>query len=238
MRFALLAGLAATVLTGSGCYLETYGDYLIEGPPLARITTSLGEFVVELNPDAAPVTVANFRSYAESGFYDGTIFHRVIAGFVVQGGGYVPGLVEKEPRSDPIVLESYNGLRNLRGTIAMARTTDPNSAQAQFFVNLVDNDSLDPTLTQPGYAVFGAVVSGMEVVDAIGAVTTAAVDDNFDAVPAEDVIIVRVSIETGEKVANPLWEAYFDSYLEGVQYEFLTLLRSTLVSTLTNEIAR
>lgn len=231
MRTAILVMLTTILFAGSGCYLESYGDFLIDGPPRARIVTSLGEFVVELNPDAAPVTVENFRRYADAGFYDGTIFHRVIAGFVVQGGGYTTGLVAKEPLFDPIVLESYNGLRNLRGTIAMARTDDPNSAQSQFFINLADNATLDPTLTQPGYAVFGAVISGMDVVDAIGNVPTRSIEGS-EGVPDPEVAILSVRIEAGEPVANPIWASYLDQYQVGVQYNLLSLLRSTVANAL------
>jgi len=155
------------------------------------IDTTLGSITVELDPDKAPLTVANFLQYVDDGFYDGTLFHRVIAEFVIQGGGYLPDMVEKETR-DPIKNEADNGLSNLRGTIAMARLSAPDSATSQFFVNLVDNTAdgdgmsdLDPGGVSPdGYAVFGKVIKGMDVVDAIAAVET----DSNDA-PVEDVII-------------------------------------------------
>jgi cyclophilin family peptidyl-prolyl cis-trans isomerase len=155
--------------------------------PQVRIKTSMGDFVVELDRTKAPVTVQNFLRYVDDNFYDGTIFHRVIAGFVIQGGGYEPGLVLKDTR-DPIASEADNGLQNLRGTIAMARTSDVNSATAQFYVNLVDNASLDHTADQAGYTVFGHVTEGMDVVDAIGAVATGS-SQGFSDVPLTDVLI-------------------------------------------------
>ncbi|HQR03672.1 MAG: peptidyl-prolyl cis-trans isomerase [Proteobacteria bacterium] len=140
--------------------------------PTAEIKTSLGAIVVEFYPDQAPVTVENFRKYAESGFYKGTIFHRVIPGFMIQGGGFLPDLKEKPTRA-PIRNESRNGLRNEAGTLAMARTGNPHSATAQFFINLVDNRSLDsPSGTGWGYAVFGRVVQGFDVVQQIAQVPT------------------------------------------------------------------
>jgi len=151
------------------------------------ISTSMGDFTVQLDPDKAPVTVQNFLQYVDDQFYDGTIFHRVIAGFVVQGGGFTPGLNEKTTRS-PIINESNNGLKNVRGSVAMARTSDPNSATAQWYVNLVDNTDLDWTATNPGYCVFGQVTSGMNVVDLIATVPTES-RNGFDDVPVTDVIL-------------------------------------------------
>jgi peptidyl-prolyl cis-trans isomerase B (cyclophilin B) len=137
--------------------------------PKVRLETSLGNIVVELNPTAAPKTVENFISYVKAGFYNGTIFHRVIKGFMIQGGGFTEDLQQK-PTQPAIQNEADNGLKNLRGTIAMARTPDPNSATAQFFINTVDNAFLNFTAKTPrgwGYCVFGKVVEGMDVVDAI-----------------------------------------------------------------------
>lgn len=158
--------------------------------PQVRLETSLGDIVVELDRDAAPVTVENFLRYVRDGFYDGTIFHRVIADFVVQGGGFEPGLDQKDTRR-PIVNESNNGLNNDRGTIAMARTNDPNSATSQFYFNLVDNDSLNyVSSAQPGYCVFGRVIDGLDVVDDIAQVETAT-EQGFQNVPVDDVILER-----------------------------------------------
>ncbi|MCY0858430.1 peptidylprolyl isomerase [Cupriavidus sp. D39] len=130
-----------------------------------QFVTSAGKFTLEVYPDAAPKTVANFMEYVKSGFYSGTIFHRVINGFMVQGGGFDRDMKQKPTRA-PIPLEAQNGLKNKAGTVAMARTSDPNSATAQFFINVVDNSSLDyPQPDGNGYAVFGKVVEGMDTVD-------------------------------------------------------------------------
>lgn len=157
--------------------------------PQVTMLTSKGNITLELDPAAAPVTVNNFLGYVQRGFYKDTLFHRVIAGFVVQGGGYTTGLVKKTGQLDPIALESNNGLLNQRGTVAMARTNDPNSATSEFFVNLVDNTSLNyQSASKPGYAVFGKVVQGMDVVDTIAATTTGS-SNGFADVPLSDVLI-------------------------------------------------
>ncbi len=156
---------------------------LLIASPFVDVETNHGTFTLELKPNEAPITVANFLTYVDNDFYDDTLFHRVIDGFMVQGGGFDTDLVMKQTL-DPIVLESNNGLLNQRGTVAMARTNDPNSATSQFFVNSVDNSFLNYTETNPGYAVFGAVVAGLEVIDSISATETAAQD-----VPANPVII-------------------------------------------------
>ena len=155
--------------------------------PQLTLQTSLGTVVLELNPEQAPVTVANMLAYANASFYDNTLFHRVIAGFMVQGGGYSTNYTQKIPTYSSIVLESNNGLSNLRGTIAMARTNAADSATAQFFVNQVDNKFLDYTVTNPGYAVFGKVLSGLTVIDNISKVATYSND-----VPKTDVIITSI----------------------------------------------
>ena len=139
--------------------------------PKVVLSTSLGDIHVTLFADKAPVSAANFLGYVESGFYDGVIFHRVIPGFMIQGGGFDKDMQQKKTR-EPVINEASNGLRNIRGTLALARTSDPNSATSQFFVNLVDNPFLDHSDRDPGYTVFGEVTSGMEVVDKIAAVAT------------------------------------------------------------------
>jgi cyclophilin family peptidyl-prolyl cis-trans isomerase len=145
-----------------------------EAPPVfIRMTTNRGEILLELDAAKAPITVANFLAYARKGHYDGTVFHRVIPGFMIQGGGFDAKRRQKAT-DPPIRNESGNGLSNRRGTIAMARTGDPDSATAQFFINTVDNPNLDPVGERPGYAVFGRVVSGIETIDAIRLVPTAA----------------------------------------------------------------
>jgi peptidyl-prolyl cis-trans isomerase A (cyclophilin A) len=141
------------------------------GKPVVVMRTSQGEIHLELEPERAPKTVANFLAYVDAGFYDGTIFHRVIPDFMIQGGGFDANLVQKPTRA-PIVNEAKGALPNDSGTIAMARTNDPNSATAQFFINLVQNDFLNAGARDAGYAAFGRVVSGMDVVQKIAAVPT------------------------------------------------------------------
>jgi cyclophilin family peptidyl-prolyl cis-trans isomerase len=165
--------------------------------PQVRLVTNQGEIVIELYPEKAPKTVANFLRYVQDGFYNGTIFHRVMGEFMIQGGGFTPAMAEKPTRA-PIPNEANNGLQNSRGTIAMARTSDPHSATAQFFINVVDNDFLDfraKTLQGWGYAVFGRVVQGMEVVDKIKAVPTGIYGD-FRDVPRQPVIIEKAVLVT------------------------------------------
>ena len=154
------------------------------------LETSHGNIVLELYPDNAPTTVANFLHYLESGLYDGTIFHRVAPGFVIQGGGFTADL-EKRPTYDPIANEASNGLGNYRGTIVMARTSDPDSATSQFFINLVDNDFLDYSELKAGYAVFGEVKQGMDIIDAIASAATHTVG-NLQNVPVAPITISRV----------------------------------------------
>jgi len=153
-RRAALAGLAMAVIVGPA---------LAEGAPQVKFQTSLGDFVVELNPEKAPKTVENFLQYVKAKHYDGTIFHRVIPNFMVQGGGYTVKYDQKIMRP-PVVLEANNGLKNDLGTIAMARTMDPNSATSQFFINVKDNAALNARGNADGYTVFGHVVSGMETI--------------------------------------------------------------------------
>lgn len=166
-----------------------YADTLTVLPPQVTLITSSGNIVMELNPEVAPTTVNNFLGYVSSGFYPSMLFHRVIAGFVVQGGGYTTGGVKKEGQRDPIALESNKGLSNTRRTVAMARTSLPDSATSEFFINLSDNPGLDyQSADNPGYAVFGKVVTGMDVVDAIAATPTASINGMAD-VPLTEVTI-------------------------------------------------
>ena len=160
---------------------------------MIRFTTNKGVFDVELNEAAAPKTCENFLQYVRSGFYNGTIFHRVTSGFMIQGGGFEPGLQQKETKA-PIENEANNGLKNDKYMIAMARTNDPHSATSQFFINVADNDFLNHTSPTPrgwGYAVFGKVVAGTDVVDAIAAVRTAS-RSWYGDVPVEDVVMEKV----------------------------------------------
>lgn len=157
------------------------------------LTTNHGQITLELDADKAPKTVENFLSYVKSGHYDGTIFHRVIDGFMIQGGGFSPDMRQK-PTEDPVENEANNGLTNDRYTIAMARTSDPHSASAQFFINVNDNDFLNyPGSDGWGYCVFGKVTSGTEVVDKIGKVDTGR-RSMFSDVPTEDVVIEKAEI--------------------------------------------
>ncbi|HIF9111365.1 peptidylprolyl isomerase [Photobacterium damselae] len=159
-------------------------------------TTNIGDITIELNLDKAPVSSKNFKKYCEDGFYEGTIFHRVIDGFMIQGGGYCADMEEKPTRA-PIVNEANRGLKNTIGTIAMARTDAPHSATAQFFINLDDNDFLDHTGTTNlgwGYAVFGKVIAGMDVVNQIAKVKTTS-KFGHDDVPCETITIEKVTIQ-------------------------------------------
>jgi peptidyl-prolyl cis-trans isomerase B (cyclophilin B) len=167
------------------------------GNPVAVITTSLGDITIELFKDRAPVSVANFLQYASEAFYDGTIFHRVERGFVIQGGGYTEAMVEKSVRA-PILNEATNGLRNVRGTLAMARRQAARSATSQFFINVADNIELDHRGLAPdeyGYAVFGRVLEGMDVVDRIANVKTGG-RAGFTSVPVDPVVIKSVKLQS------------------------------------------
>lgn len=182
----LMSGIATTVVAAPAVN------------PQVQFDTNMGSFVVELEPKAAPKTVANFMQYVKSGFYQGTIFHRVIRGFMIQGGGMNESMEEKDTKA-PIALESRNGLTNKRATIAMARTSDPNSATSQFFINVANNHFLDAARAADGqgYAVFGRVVSGMKTVDAIASVRTHS-KGWHDDVPLRAVIIKKVSVIKGK----------------------------------------
>ncbi|MBS3782437.1 MAG: peptidylprolyl isomerase [Candidatus Thermoplasmatota archaeon] len=164
--------------------------------PKAEIGTNKGTIEIELYKEDAPETVENFIRYAEDGFYDGLIFHRIIENFMIQGGGFLPGMEKKEPTYDPIKNEAEgSGNRNERGTIAMARTSEPHSATSQFFINHKDNERLDwdNSPDEWGYCVFGEVVGGMDVVDDIASMETTTVKDRKD-VPKEDVVIQEINI--------------------------------------------
>jgi peptidyl-prolyl cis-trans isomerase B (cyclophilin B) len=157
--------------------------------------TTLGSFLIELEDEKAPETSKNFADYVRSGFYDGTIFHRIILGFVVQGGGMLPSMEQKKG-NPPIRNEGTNGLKNLRTTLSMARTNDPHSATSQFFINLVDNPALDhrsPLGSQWGYAVFGTVTQGMDVVDKMATLPTGQRGMHSD-VPLEEIRVIRATI--------------------------------------------
>lgn len=186
--------LLATVAVGAGAAQAQP----VEQPlPQVRFVTSEGAFTLQLRPDVAPETVANFLQYVEDGHYSETVFHRVIPGFMIQGGGFTENLTQKSTRA-PIVNEASPTLPNLRGTISMARTNAPDSATSQFFINVADNDFLNAGVRGPGYAVFGKVTEGMGVVDRIAGVETTRMRGMAD-VPVTPVIIQSVGrIQTGE----------------------------------------
>ena len=188
--------LAAIVLVACTLFAQ---NLAAAGNPQAVIHTSMGDIQLILYADKAPVSVENFINYAQSGFYDGTIFHRVIEGFMIQGGGFTADMQKKTP-GEPIQNEAANGLSNTRGTLAMARTNHPHSATAQFFINVQDNSNLDYTGQNSsrdwGYAVFGQVISGMKVVDSIRFVETAT-QGQYSDVPVEPVTIDNIEIIDG-----------------------------------------
>jgi cyclophilin family peptidyl-prolyl cis-trans isomerase len=188
---SLAAGLCATALAQTAAPAGPAPK--TAEPVVVTLETSAGPIVLELDAQAAPHTVANFVQYVKDGFYVGTIFHRVIAGFMIQGGGFTAGMVQKSTRP-PIAIESNNGLKNVRGTISMARTMDPNSATAQFFINVVDNPALDyPGRDNAGYTVFGHVLEGMDVVDKIRMAPTT-VKGGMPDVPVTAVVITKARL--------------------------------------------
>lgn len=184
-----LNGIAALSLA---CCAQAHAQ---NAQPQVALETSLGRIVVELDPAKAPKSVENFLGYVKAGHYNGTIFHRVIGNFMIQGGGFTPDMAQK-PTKAPIPLEARNGLSNVRGTLAMARTNDPNSATTQFFINVVDNGFLDAARSPDGngYAVFGKVVAGMDVVDKIRQTPTGN-KGPFRDVPVQAVVIQHASVE-------------------------------------------
>ena len=193
----LILGIVATLLTFTA---------QAAGPERVRVTTNLGSFVIELQRDRAPLTVENFLNYVRAGHYTNTLFHRVISGFVIQGGGV--GIDYKaKPTQKPIPNESGNGLKNLRGTVGLARASGPHSGDAQFYVNVADNGDLDPLPTRWGYAVFGRVVEGMEVVDRISVSPTGSMGPFKQDAPIQAVVIQKIELlpdsSTGAPAAAP-----------------------------------
>lgn len=193
--------LFASALLAAGPIATAANSTTNEGtPPMTaesrvKLQTNQGDIVIELNAEKAPKTTANFLSYVRDGFYDGTVFHRVINNFMIQGGGFEAGMKQKKT-SDPVENEANNGLKNDRYTVAMARTSDPHSATAQFFINVADNDFLNhtaPTTNGWGYTVFAKVVEGTEIVDKIKGVKTGSRGFHQD-VPAEDVVIEHATV--------------------------------------------
>ncbi len=189
-----LASLCLVLALASGALVEGAED------PVVVIETSMGDITVRLNPNKAPGSVENFLAYVNDGYYDGTIFHRVISNFMIQGGGFTADFQKKSTRA-AIKNEAGNGLKNRRGTIVMARTNEIHSATSQFFINVQDNDSLNykgPSAQAYGYAVFGSVTDGMDVVDKIRKVKTGSKGPFPKDVPAETVLIKTIRLKTGE----------------------------------------
>lgn len=190
--------LGTLMVIGAQASAATATDTASQAHPQILMQTSLGDIVLELDRTKAPKSVDNFVKYVQDGFYNGTIFHRVIKDFMIQGGGFTPEM-EQKPTRAPIANEANNGLKNVRGSIAMARTNEPHSATAQFFINTVDNSPLDfsaPTEEGWGYTVFGKVVKGMDVVDKIRATPTGSARPFPSDVPTTTVLIKKVSMVT------------------------------------------
>jgi cyclophilin family peptidyl-prolyl cis-trans isomerase len=188
------AGGAATAPAPAAAQPKTAGS---AASPQVQVVTSMGSFTLELNAERAPLTVAHFLKYVDQGQYSGTTFHRIVANFVIQGGGFDSNYKLK-PAATKVVNESGNGLTNQRGTVGMARSQDPHGSDAQFYVNLYDNEALDPNKTRWGYAVFGKVVQGMDVVDRIGNVATGSRGIFKEDAPLKPVVIERI-----ERVSAP-----------------------------------
>jgi cyclophilin family peptidyl-prolyl cis-trans isomerase len=189
---AALPALLLTVLAGAASP---------EQPTQVKVTTSMGEFVIEVNTERAPITAANFLRYVREGFYPNTLFHRVVANFVIQGGGHDATTLQLKPTHENVFNESGNGLQNKRGAVGLARAQPPHSGNAQFFVDLVDNPDLDPVPTRWGYTVFGRVIQGMDVVDRIGETPTGATGPFKSDAPLKPVVIQKVEIISGAAAA-------------------------------------
>ncbi|HEY2401290.1 MAG TPA: peptidylprolyl isomerase [Steroidobacteraceae bacterium] len=195
----------ASVLLVLGALLATSAAPAADPPPAqpaqaaqqVRVSTNMGDFVIELMPDRAPLTVANFVRYVKEGYYSGTLIHRVVANFVIQGGGHSASDLKLKPVHDPVNNESGSGLQNKRGTVGLARGESAHSGNAQFYVNLVDNPDLDPLPTRWGYAVFGKIVQGMDVVDRIGVTPTGSSGPFKSDTPLKPVIINKVELLDG-----------------------------------------
>ena len=187
----------AGILFVLGVYFLSVIFFKGEAMPTVKLTTSMGEITIQLDQENAPITTENFIKYVESGFYNGTIFHRVIPNFMIQGGGHLEDMTPKDDKLDPILNEANNGLQNVRGSIAMARTANPHSASSQFFINHVDNPFLNFRTNQVdegwGYAVFGQVIEGIEVVDEIAGVQTGGLK-GYQDVPVEVVVLLKVEL--------------------------------------------
>jgi len=196
--------MASALLALAGLLVHTMApaaDQAATQATQVRVATSMGDFVIELMPERAPLTVTNFLRYVREGYYSGTLIHRVVANFVIQGGGHAASDLKLKPVHDPVNNESGNGLQNKRGMVGLARGENAHSGNAQFYVNLVDNPDLDPLPTRWGYAVFGRVVQGMDVVDRIGVTPTGASGPFKSDTPLKPVVIQKVEILDGTSQA-------------------------------------
>ncbi len=194
LRLPIFTRLVLPLLLATGLPALAWAqDAVPAGPQRVRFETTLGAFTVEVDPARAPLTAANFLQYTRDLHYDGTIFHRIVGNFVVQGGGYLPDGAEKPVRGS-VPNESGNGLSNRRGTVSLARTGDPHSGTSQFYINVADNIALDPSPMRWGYAVFGRVVEGMDVVDRIASVATGSRASFQEDTPLEPVVITTARI--------------------------------------------
>ncbi len=198
---------AATLLLGLTCLASVARAE--EQTTQVRVVTTMGDFVIEVRPERAPLTAADFLRYVKEGFYTNTLIHRVVPNFVIQGGGHDAASMNLKPTHENVVNESGNGLQNKRGTVGLARSTAPHSGNAEFYVNLVDNPDLDPVPTRWGYAVFGRVVQGMDVLDKIGETPTGAVGPFKQDAPLKPIIIQSVTIvaSTAAAAAQPVTPA-------------------------------
>ena len=196
-RFGLLASLLLASL------LLSAASRAAEQTTQVRVTTNMGEFVIEVRNDRAPLTAANFLRYVREGFYTNTVFHRVIANFVIQGGGHDATSLQLKPTHENVFNESGNGLQNKRGTVGLARGETPHSGNAQFFVNLVDNPDLDPVPTRWGYTVFGRVVQGMDVIEHIGETPTGSMGPFKSDSPLKPVVIEKMEITSPGQASTP-----------------------------------
>ncbi len=187
-RIAALATLLLSIMLLHG---EARAD---EPNPQVKVTTNMGEFVIEVRQDRSPLTAANFLRYVREGFYSGTVIHRVVANFVIQGGGHDAATYTLKAAHESVFNESGNGLQNKRGTVGMARGDSPHSGNAQFYVNLVDNPDLDPVSTRWGYTVFGRIVQGMDVIDHIGETPTGSIGPFKSDAPLKPVIIEKMEM--------------------------------------------
>jgi cyclophilin family peptidyl-prolyl cis-trans isomerase len=204
-RFGLLTRSLVLVAAATVMLLAQPAAHAADAPPpksnLVKITTSMGDVIIELLPDRAPLTVANFLRYVKEGFYTNTLIHRVVANFVIQGGGHDATTYQLKPVHDPIFNESGNGLQNKRSMVGLARSDAPHSGNAQIYFNLVDNPDLDPIPTRWGYAVFARVVQGMDVVDRIGVTPTGSFGPFKSDAPLKPIIIQKVEVIDASQAA-------------------------------------